>query len=613
VAVAVALSPSRAALTVSRAQQFVAAVTGATNTATTWSVDGRAGGSATSGTVSSSGMYVSPAAAGRHTITATSQANPAGSASAVVAVTDLAGVFTFHNDAARTGQNLQEYALDTGNVADPTAFGRLFTCAVDAAVYAQPLYAANLAIGKGIHNVVYIVTENNSVYAFDADGAMDAGTGNCLVYWYRSFLTAGVTAIPSPDTGGTLDLPGTMGITGTPVIGGSTIYMVARLKTGTGQYSAQLRALDIATGSDVAGSPANIAPSVAGTAQGTTTVTFNALTQSQRPALLLSNGTVYIAFGSAADVDPYNGWLIGYDAATLAQASVYNSSPNGGRSGKGAFWMGGSGPAADASGLYVATANGVFDNIAGTMPPAAPANDMGDSLLKFDRALAMGDFFTPAAQASEAATDSDFGAGGVVVLPDSMGSTSHPHLVIATGKPGYLYLVDRDAMGRYLTGSLSTDANVQTAWSGGAIFSAPAVWGNTIYVAPFNSAVAAFPVSNGQIGASTMQSPDIFAKLGASPSISALGSTNGILWALDNSANGAALNSTGWGPAVLRAYDAANLGKRLFSSDTAAADACGNAVKFTVPTIANGKVYVGGGAGTAAGLAGQLTVYGLKP
>jgi hypothetical protein len=608
-AINVAVTPRRVALTTSQTQQFTATVTGsgAVNQTVAWNVDGVAGGNATVGTVDGSGLYAPPNTGGTHVITAISQIDGTTSASSAIAVTDLAGVFTYHNDAARTGQNLQEYALTQAIVSSTTTFGKLFSCAVDASVYAQPLYVANLAIGGGTHNVVFVVTEKDSVYAFDADGAVDPVNGGCLAYWYRSFLSTGVTAVPSGDTQGALDLPGTMGITGTPVIGNSTIYMVARMKTGTSTYTEQLRALNIATGADIANSPVTIAASVPGTAQGTTTVTFNSLQESQRPALLLFGTSVYLAFGSAGDGDPFSGWLLAYDSGTLAQTGVFNSTPNGGLYSRGAFWMAGGGPAADASNIYIATANGVFDDTANVVPPVAPANDMGDSLLKFNGTLALQDYFTPASQAAMASGDLDFGSGGVTILPDSMGSAAHPHLAVAVGKPGNFYLVDRASMSRYKTGAGSTDGNVQTINAGGEMFSTPTVWGSTLYVAAAH--LQAFPVSNGVIGASSTQTADYLA---TTASISATGASNGIIWILNTAANGASGSST-WGPAILKAYDATNLAVRLYTSDAVAADACGNAVKFTVPTVANGHVYVGGAAGTAAGQAGVLTVYGLKP
>jgi hypothetical protein len=605
--VSVALHPAWAPLTLTQSQQFTATVTGSANTAVNWTVDGIAGGSSTVGTVSATGFYTPPATAGTHTITATSQADTTKSASATIAVTDLAGVFTYHNDIGRTGQNLQEYALTPANV--KTSFGKLFSCSVDASVYAQPLYVANLAIGGGTHNVVFVATENDSVYAFDADGATDPNTGNCLAYWTRNFLSAGVTAIPSGDTQGGEDLPGTMGITGTPVIGGSTIYLVARFKnTANTSYFAQLRALNISTGADIANSPVTITASVPGTAQGTSTVTFNPLQESQRPALLLVDGNVYLAFGSAGDGDPFSGWLLAYNANTLAQTAVFNSTPNGGYFSRGAFWMGGGGPASDGTYIYIATANGVFDNTSNSVPAVSPKNDLGDTLLKFNSNLVLQDFFTPAAQASEAADDYDFGSGGVTILPAAMGSAAHPNLVVATGKPGNFYLVDTNNMGHYITGAGGTDANVQTASAGGESFATTAVWKNTLYIGTL--LLSGYTVNNASISAATMHTPDY---LDATPSISAAGDVNGIAWAINWSANGASGSNGNFGPAVLKAYDATNLSSRLYTSDALTADKAANAVKFTVPTIANGKVYIGGATGTAAGQTGALTVYGLKP
>lgn len=613
----ITVSPTRAALTTGPTQQFTATVTGTASTGATWSVDGIPGGNATVGTITSGGLYSPPTAAGTHAVTATSQADTSKSATASVIVTDLAGVFTYHNDAARTGQNLQEYALTPAVVSTPSAFGKLFSCPVDAAVYAQPLYVANLQIGSGalagIHNVLFVVTENDSVYAFDADSSA------CTTYWFRSFLVTNVTAIPSTDTNvaPTQDLPGTMGITGTPVIDPARglLYLVARFKnstTTTPVYTADLHALNLATGADGGpGYPVSISGSVPGTAQGTTTVTFNPLKQSQRPALLSLNGNVYAAFGSAEDSPPYNGWIFGWDGLTLVQMAVFNSTPNGGQTtAAGAFWMTGSGPAADPQGnIYAPSANGVFDNTANAIPPVVPNNDMADSLLKLNQTLVLQDFFTPSTQATLASTDMDFGSGGLVVLPDSMGNTAHPHLVVATDKTGVFWLVDRDNPGRYLTGTGGTDGNVQKLSAGllanQYFFSTPAIFGSTMYMIP--NTIDTYSISNAHITAGAV-STDVFSQQGATPSISAQGSNNGILWAIDNGNNGATFSNTNpgtLGAAILRAYDAGNVSTRLFSSDANTADACGNAVKFTVPTVANGKVYVGGNQ--------QVTVYGLKP
>jgi len=428
----------------------------------------------------------------------------------------------------------------------------------------------------------------------------------------------GVTApVPVTDATGAGDVPGTFGIMGTPVISGGTssdsIYMVSRLKTtASSTYSEQLHALNIATGFDNASSPVTISASISGHGS---TVNFNALTQAQRPALLLFGTNVYLAFGSAGDDGVYSGWLLAYDSTSLAQTAVYNSTPNGVQ---GAFWMCGSGPASDGTSIYIATANGTFDNTAGTVPLGATNNDMGDSLLRFNAGLVLQDFFTPSDQLNDFTNDLDFGSGGVLVLPDAMGSTTHQHLVIATGKPGKFYLEDRTAMGRYLTGAGGTDGNVSEVSAGAGIWGTPAVWGGNIYMAPFSSPLRAFSVTGGVVSASwTMQSADTISQGGGTPSISAAGTgqtaaNNPIAWILDNGANGASFGGT-YGPAILKAFDATTL-TRLYSSAVSSADTAGNAVKYTVPTIANGKVYVAGGlAGSTVGTTGQLTVYGLKP
>ena len=624
-AITVSISPRQAGITLSQTMQFTATVAGNANTAVTWAVDGTPGGNSTTlGTISGTGLYTPPTAGtlgGAHVITATSQVDPTRLASATLGVTDLAGVFTYHNDIQRTGQNLQEYALNPVNVA--SSFGRLFTCTLDGAVYAQPLYVANLNLGaSGVHNVVFVVTMNDSVYAIDADGAVDPVSGGCLTYWFQNYLTAGATvAVPVTDITNAGDVPGTFGIMGTPVIGNGNIYFVDRIKTLSGPaYTEQLHALSIATGSEIMNSPVTIAASVTGTGQGGTSVTFDPRMQAQRPALLLLNNTVYIAFGSAGDVDPYFGWILAYDANALSQTAKFNSDPSTDPTGpgRGAFWLSGSGPASDGTSIFVATANGVFNNTGSVVPPMPRLNDMGDSLLKLSSSLAVEDFFTPSDQLTDYTKDLDFGSGGLIVLPDSMGSTGHPHLVIATGKPGKFYMDDRDSMARYDRGASNSDANVQTlVVNTSGIWSTPAVWGNNLYVGSFSAPLRAYTVNNAVISTVYTQTGDTISQSGGTPSISAMGTVNTaaanpIIWILDNGANGASFSSGTYGPAVLKAFDATNLGNRLYSSANSSADTCGYAVKFTVPTIANGKVYVADG-GPTKGSSGQLTVYGLKP
>jgi hypothetical protein len=593
----VTLSPRRAAVTTHVAQQFSATVTGLGVSSVSWSVDGMAGGNATVGTISATGVYSPPGTAGAHLIVATSVADPSRSASATVAVTDLAGVTTQRYGTERTGLNPSELALTPAVLATPGAFGKLFSCAVDDPIYAQPLWVANLAIGGGVHNVVYVVTQHATVYAFDADASP------CRQYWKVSLLPSGETPVPAADTGETGDVPGEFGITGTPVIdlARGTIYAVATSKAAGPTYWYRLHALDIATGSARAGSPAVTAATVAG-------VVFDPRYHMQRPGLLLANNTVYIAFGSHGDVAPYSGWLLGYDATTLSQSAAFNFAPHGSRS---AVWMVGAGPAADAAGnVYLATANGTFDASNAT----APNDDYGDSMVRLapSGGLTVSDYFTPSNQSFLENADLDFGTSGVVLLPDALGSAAHPHLAIGGDKEAKVFLVDRDNMGRYTTGG--PDKNVQTLQINGSgncitcgLFTTPSVWGNHLYVGAINDTLKSYSIANAAVSLQpTSQSAETYGYPGTNPVISAAGTTGAVAWSVDTNANGTGTTgSSASGPAILRAYDATNLATRLWSSNASAADAAGLAVKFVVPTVANGKVYLGCQA--------ELTVYGLQP
>ncbi|HJY88158.1 MAG TPA: hypothetical protein VKE24_15090 [Candidatus Acidoferrales bacterium] len=510
----------------------------------------------------------------------------------MVAVTDYAGTFTYHNDTARTGQNLQELALIPTTV-NQRQFGKIFSCVVDGYVYAEPLYVANLAIpGKGTHNLVFVATEHDSVFAFDADNTA------CSQVWMTSFIdpNAGITTVPSDDVL-SADLVPEIGITGTPVIDPQrgTLYVVARTKEN-GSYLQRLHALDITTGAEKFGGPVVIQASVPGTGDGGdgVNVPFNPLRQNQRAALLLANGVVYLAFASHGDNDPYHGWVLGYDAATLRQVAVFNATPNGSRGG---IWQSANGPAADSSGnIFVVTGNGTFDaNVGGV--------DFGNSFLKLSAnagGLTLADFFTPFNHVFLSDNDLDLGSSGPLLLPDQTG-TAHPHLVLGAGKDGNGYLVDRDNMGHFSP----TDNNriVQTIpVSVNGIFGSPAFWRNNVYFVPRDDFLKAFQLSGGLLSTTpTSQSNTVFGFPGAvSPAVSANGSTNGIVWVLDTSAFDIS------GPAVLHAYDPINVSQELYNSTQAGdRDLAGPAVKFTVPTVANGRVYVGGQA--------QLTVYGLLP
>jgi hypothetical protein len=486
----------------------------------------------------------------------------------------FAGVLTQHYDNQRTGAIVSETMLTTSNV-NTTAFGKLFTDPVDAQVYAEPLYVANVTIpNHGTHNVVYIATENDSVYAFDAD------TGGPPL-WQKSFLSPGVTPIPSTDTGCTQIVP-IIGITATPVIDPTTgtIYVVAQTKEN-GTYVHRLHALDITTGSERPNSPVVISP----TAQGSGgTITFDTLRQKERAALLLVGNTVYLGASSHCDIEPYHGWLVGYDKSSLDQTAVFNTTPDGS---EGAIWNSDGGPSADAEGqIYVSTGNGTFD--ANTGGP-----DYGDSFIKLDpSALGVLDYFTPFNQAMLSDEDLDLGSGALMLLPDQPGP--NPHLAVSGGKGATLYLVDRDNLGKF---NSTTDQIVgEISGQSGPLFGTPAYFNGRIYIISSNQPAVAFDLVNGNFASSApSQASSIdFTNESGTPAISANGTTNPILWAID---------SVG-GTAVLRAFDANDLATELYdSAQNPARDLAGNYVKFTVPTVINGKVYVGADS--------QLSVYGL--
>ena len=500
----------------------------------------------------------------------------------------FSGTFAHHNDNARTGANLQELVLTPATV-NQAQFGKLFSCAVDGYVYAQPLYVADLAIpDQGTYNAVFVATEHGCVFAFDADDP------TCVQLWMTSFIDPdnGITTVPSDDVLSD-DIAPEIGITGTPVIDPQTgiLYVVARTKEN-GSYVQRLHALDITTGAEALGGPVDIDASVPGTGDGSdgANISFEPLRQNQRPALLLTQGVVYIAFASHGDYGPYHGWLLGYDAATLQQVAVFNATPNGGAGG---IWQSGGGPSADTSGnIYVITGNGTFDADVGGM-------DFGDSFLKLSTqagGLTVADFFTPFNQASLEANDLDLGSTDALLLPDQT-DTDHPHLVLGAGKDGNAYLVDRDQMGQFT--SSDTSQIVQTITiSPDGVFCAPAVWENNVYFAASGDVLKAFQLSGGLLSTTpTSQGNTVLSYPGATPVISADGSTNGIVWVLDSNDDGSA---------VLRAYDATDVSSELYNSTEAGdRDQAGPAVKFAVPTVANGKVYVGGQY--------QLTVFGLLP
>ena len=501
-------------------------------------------------------------------------------------------VLTFHNDNARTGRNLNEKILTPASVAS-TNFGKLFSQSVDGYVYAQPLVMTNVAIpGQGVHDVVFVATEHDSVYAFDAHS-------NVPALWSVSFLNpdAGVTTVPSDDVG-CEDLVPEVGITSTPVIDPvtKTIYVSAKTKEVTDtttNYFCRLHALDIGSGAEKFGGPVIIQPVANGTGDGNDGaghITFDALTQFNRAALSLNKGVVYLGFAAHCDNYPYHGWLIGYTATNLQLKTFFNTTPNGGQGG---IWQAGGGPASDAANnLYVITGNGTFG-------PATKG--YGDSFLKLSTTsgtLKVADYFTPYNQAYLAAADLDLGSGGPVVLPDEVGSVFTRHLLVGAGKEGTIYLINRDNLHHY--NSQNNSLIVQSLKTAiGGCFSTPAYFNKQLYYVGVGDVLKAFTLKNAHLTAKVAsQGPELFGFPGATPSVSADGTKNGIVWAVQTDAYDVS------GPAILRAYNATNVTLEIYNSDAAGTrDQPGGAVKFAVPTIANGKVYVGAQY--------SLSVYGL--
>ena len=489
-------------------------------------------------------------------------------------------VTTYHNDNARTGQNLNETTLTPANV-DASSFGLLFVITADGRVDAQPLYVPNLSISGTKHNVLFVVTEHGSVYGFDAD------SGTQL--WQVSTLGSGET--PSDDHGCGQITP-EIGVTATPVIDASmgahgTIYVVGMSKDASGNYHQRLHALDLTTGAEELGGPKEIQASYPGTGDNSSggEVSFSPGQQVDRPGLLLINGVVYTSWGSHCDIRPYSGWIIGYDEQTLAQVSVLNLTPNGN---EGALWMAGAGPAADSNGnIFALDANGSFD---ATLSAQEFPNqgDFGNAFLKIataNRQLAVVDYFEMSNQSSENDTDEDLGSGGALVLPDLTDNSGQTHhLAVGAGKDANIYVVDRDAMGKFNSNSNNIYQEVQGALGGG-VFSMPAFFNNTVYYGAVSDNIKAFTITNAKLGSTpASQTANAFAYPGATPSISANGSSSAILWAAENA-----------NPAVLHAFNATNLATELYNSNQASGgrDHFGAGNKFITPTIINGKVYVG--------------------
>ncbi len=506
-------------------------------------------------------------------------------ATAQVAVT------TYQNDTYRSGTNTHETSLTLTNV-NVNQFGLRTLFAVRGYVYAQPLYVPNVNINGVMHNVLYVATEHDQVYAFDVNSGQQL--------WHKSLLIAigpflQVTPVPSNDVNCT-DLIPEIGITGTPAIdiSNNEMFLVAKTKehnliTQTTKYYQTLYGLDIRTGA-LRNPPHRVNATYPGTGWGSQNgmLTFDPLLQGQRASLLLADGQVFVGWGSHCDIGAYHGWLIAYNEFSLLPSGVWVDTPNGG---EGGIWGGGAGPAADSAGaIYAATGNGTYDSSA----------DYGDSVMRLtwsSSGLAVADYFTPWDQQTLDQNDLDVGSGGAVLLPDQPGA-QYPHLLVQAGKEGTIDLINRDAMGHFHTGN--DDQIVQTLpFIIGGARGGPAFWNNTLYIGGVYDYLKAFAynpqtqqLSAGPIG----QSPEFFNNPGVRPAVSSNGTANGIVWIVETDTY--PLN------AVLRAYNAGNLAVELYNSQqNPSRDTGPLAVKFVVPTIADGHVFVAG--------QNQVAMYGL--
>jgi len=518
-----------------------------------------------------------------------------------------ASVLTYHNDNQRTGANTAETTLTPANVNVKT-FGKLYAFAVDSVIYGQPLYVPNVPINGIAHNVVMVATENNTIYAFDADNKVSTPL------WKAHVGIPVPCSTNQPVTNSYCDLvlrTSTVGITATPVIDltqgtRGALYVEARTNpNNAGKYFHSLHKLDLTTGKEMSGSPVEITGSVKGTGKDNVNgvLTFNQASQNDRGALLLAGGIVYVPFASINDAPVFHGWIFGYDASTMKKHYIFNTTPNNSSNGNGdgedgAIWNGTL--AADINNnIFTATGNGTWDT---------SVHDWSATFLKLTPGtrLTVGDYFTPQALAF-ARQDTDLGTNAPILLPDQAGT--FPHLLIGGDKNGTLYLVNRDNMGKYnssgdqilqevpdavgvrITGAADCDGAAQNDCN----YSSGVYWNGNVYFSGVNDNVKAFSLSNATVIGPTSKSSGTYAFPGASPSISANGTTNGILWTVEPAV------------AVLHAYDATNLANELYNSTqaTGGRDALGSNVKFAPPTIVNGKVFVG--------TKTQVVVYGLLP
>ncbi len=594
ITVTVTVHPMSAPVTSMVTQQFTATVTGITKKGVNWYVDGIAGGNTTVGTIDTTGLYTPPAnfVIGTHAISAVSQVYNKASGSATAYLVGYAGLYTNQSDNSRTGQNLQETVLTPQNV-NVNTFGKLFSFPIDGQINAQPLYVANVNVPSplngtaGYHNVLYVATANDSVYAYDADGKVKGGP-----LWKASFIDP-PSVVPVP--GSCIKASSSIiGITPTPVIDPTTntIYVEARTLEGqttacSGTYVHRLHALDITTGQERFGGPVVIQASVAGTGEGSSggVLAFDPQRENSRPGLLLSqsaqdvNSVVYVATASNEDTHPFHGWILGYDSQTLAQKYVFCSTPDGGAGG---IWHGGGGLAADSDGnIFVQTGNGTFD----------AGDDFGSSVLMLapnNASLGVTDFYTPSNYATLNSYDWDISSGGLLLLPDQSGI--YPHLMIGGGKEGTIYVINRDSLGgyesgsdnivQYIVGAIKASVNkIQTF----GIWNTPTYFQGNVYISGMGDYPKMFTLSDGLLPVTaTSTAPSIMRAPGSM--ISANGSENGILWLFDASET----------TPILWAFNPSDLTQEYYDTNQNPTRDKISTRKITRvnPAVANGRVYV---------------------
>lgn len=546
---------------------------------------------------------------GKNTSVGPSEATTALQTDAPTAQPNLVDVLTFHNDISRTGQNLGETQLTPANV-NQSQFGKVAFFEADGKIDAQPLVVSSIQIGGTTHNVVYLATEHDSVYAYDIS------SGELI---WKTTLVIG-DELPSGPHGCGAVVP-EIGVSSTPVIDRTAglLYVVAMSTTASGIDIHRLHALNLTTGAEMLNGPVQIAATYDAPANAGQ-LTFLASQYKEKAALLLANGMIYTSWSSHCDSSPYSSWVIAFDASNLQMTHVFNAEPSGAPAGYGAFWNSGYGPGADADGfVYLVTGNGYFDTSFDTN--GFPMNqDYGNAVLKLappvpaSKAFTLSDYFTMHDTAYETSLDEDLGSGGAMILPDLVDSSGNAHhLIVTAGKDTNIYVLDRDNLGKF---NSTSDSQIwqkipnafpsNSDYPPAGIFGGPAYFDSNVYFAAVTDVLRQFSITNAKLSiTSTANSPTQFSYPGATPSVSANGSQNGIVWAVASSTT----------QGVLKAYSARNIAIQLYSSDeSGSVDAIGPGSKNTPPTIADGKVFVStqvNSASNPTGAQNGVAVFGL--